>query len=85
MCFRFQAGVSKVSKTSVLLAVYVVRTFGLGLFLEKVLLRFMAESYSSKDCKDMVNARDLNGRTALHLSSWSPRLQCPGKRNTIVR
>lgn len=52
---------------------------------KKVLLRFMAESYSSEESKAMVNARDLNGRTALHLSSWSPRLQCPGQRNTIVR
>lgn len=50
-----------------------------------VLLKFMAESYSSKDNKAMVNARDLNGRTALHLASWSPRVQCPGKRNDIVR
>eukprot|EP00752_Nemacystus_decipiens_P010304 g9180.t1 len=44
----------------------------------------MVESYSSEECKAMVNAKDLNGRTALHLSSWSPRLQCPGKRNSIV-
>lgn len=50
-----------------------------------VLLQFIAEAYSSKDREAMLNARDLNGRTALHLASWSPRLQCPGKRNDIVR
>lgn len=70
------------SHRNFLLAVHVV----LGVVLShKVLLRFMAESYSSEECKAMVNAKDLNGRTALHLSSWSPRLQCPGKRNNIVR
>lgn len=50
-----------------------------------VLLRFMTESYSCDDRIAMVNARDLNGRTALHLSSWSPRPRCPGTRNAIVR
>ncbi|CAN0234505.1 unnamed protein product [Ectocarpus sp. 6 AP-2014] len=50
-----------------------------------VLLRFMTESYSCDDRIAMVNARDLNGRTALHLSSWSPRARCPGTRNAIVR
>ncbi|CAN0225287.1 unnamed protein product, partial [Hapterophycus canaliculatus] len=50
-----------------------------------VLLRFISDSYSCKDRKAMVNARDMHGRTALHLASWSPRLQCPGKRSDIVR
>lgn len=50
-----------------------------------VLLRFMTESYSCDDRIAMVNSRDLNGRTALHLSTWSPRARCPGTRNAIVR
>ncbi|CAM9368126.1 unnamed protein product [Scytosiphon promiscuus] len=50
-----------------------------------VLLRFIADTYSCEDLKAMVNARDINGRTALHLASWSPRLHGPGKRKYIVR
>lgn len=50
-----------------------------------VLLRFMADSYSCEERNATVNARDMNGRTALHLASWSPRLQCPGSRKDIVR
>lgn len=50
-----------------------------------VLFRFMVECYSREDRKEMANAQDLNGRRALHLASWSPRPQCPGKRHTILR
>lgn len=50
-----------------------------------VLLRRMAKCYSSENRKAMVNTRDLNGRTALHLASWSPRPRCPGKRPANVR
>lgn len=50
-----------------------------------VLLTFMAECYSSGDSRSMVNAKDAQGRTALHLASWSPRPLCPGRRHAIVR
>ena len=50
-----------------------------------VLLNFIVHSYPVEDRAAMVNATDLNGRTALHLASWSPRPQCPGKRNAMMR
>lgn len=50
-----------------------------------VLLRFMVECYSREDRRDMVNAKDLHGRTALHMASWSPHPQCPGRRHEIMR
>ncbi|CAN0292574.1 unnamed protein product, partial [Laminaria digitata] len=50
-----------------------------------VLLKFIVDSYPVEDQAALVNARDLNGRSALHLASWSPRPQCPGKRNAMIR
>ena len=50
-----------------------------------VLLEFIVDSYPVEDRAAIVNARDLNGRSALHLASWSPRPQCPGKRNAMIR
>lgn len=47
-----------------------------------VLLKFMVETSS---CEAMVNAKDMNGRTALQLASWSPRPRCPGRRLSIIR
>ena len=50
-----------------------------------VLLKFIFDSYSVEDQAAMVNARDRNHRSALHLASWSPRPQCPGRRNAMIR
>lgn len=50
-----------------------------------VLLKFIVDSYPLEDRAALVNARDLNGRSALHLASWSPRPQCPGRRNAMIR
>eukprot|EP00904_Undaria_pinnatifida_P010010 jgi/Undpi1/6139/HiC_scaffold_20.g08624.m1 len=50
-----------------------------------VLLKFIFDSYSVEDQAAMVNARDCNHRSALHLASWSPRPQCPGRRNAMIR
>lgn len=50
-----------------------------------VLLRFMVSNFSPWRLKTALNTRDLNGRTALHLASWSPQPHCAGRRHFIMR
>lgn len=50
-----------------------------------VLLRFLVSNFSPWRLKMTLNARDLNGRTALHLASWSPQSHCAGRRHCIMR
>lgn len=50
-----------------------------------VLLSFMSENCTSIERREMINARDIRGRTPLHLACWSPRSNCPGKRHVTIR
>lgn len=50
-----------------------------------VLLGFVRECYSPQDRADIIYARDTQGRTALHIASWSPRPVCPGARHSTIR